>query len=613
MPAEDIQIDYTNDGGNNWSDYGLLGEEKQSLVTTGLKQTIYLGKKNTKQSIQDQTRVTITATAGKTYFSLRKILTYINTGGATDCKVKIETLAVGATDVKENWVETGIYNVAGRSGWNALPLNVNFGSYNDSQTTNVRKVRLTYFFKSYALGYGESANQNPVAFGVYKISMHGENSWQNSGGPLAATGCMYEYDIAKNIIFSDESNIVVQGGLNANSLESNTLTSNKIKSDSIYPESIKNSLGTKDNKWAEGHIDKLNSISVITTNSDIKSANIESANIVKAKISDLDLGNVVIQDKLPTGFVRSEDNLTYKIQGSSQNTLYGSYDNNFMGQDPTSNGVKVTATGFNIKINTNQLPKLDQDQLNMVIPNLCIPIGISYINGRDWHGGFKRYYSYADVYLSQVKINLIIGLNTHTYSLPDQCAVKYKNGGDSEKRNVTIFYPTLSNISLRNIKLSKTGDKYNDLNIGVQIEYVIKRSSGSDYGDTILGRNYIHGVELINSASISAYSAELVKDTKNTDYFKNLINAQLNTEKNEYIPVTYFGALDKQQKVYIAQDGIKIVNGFSYLLLSPPKDNSTGDQTIDKNDYGYIEVYRYNAKDITKSETIKKSLYDLLK
>ena len=196
MPATGIQVEYSTNGGTSWTDYGLTDAQKQSLVTTGLSQTLYMGNNGTSQTVNDMLRVTITAESGKTYFSLKKIYAYLCTNGASSTMVKIEK-AMNGSDT--TFVEVGEYPVSGWSGWNSIPLAVSFGG-GDNQTGNVRRIRMTFYFTAYGNNYGPDAT-NKVKFYVTNIQMMGETSWSNSGGNLAKTGHMYSWDVNKTVTF----------------------------------------------------------------------------------------------------------------------------------------------------------------------------------------------------------------------------------------------------------------------------------------------------------------------------------------------------------------------------------------------------------------------------
>lgn len=225
MPASGIDIKYSTDGGTTWSDYGSTDEEKRSLVTTGLSYSLSPGKNTTRQKINsDRVRVTITAESGKTYFSLKKIYMYISQNGASDCKVLIEKSQCGSDTT---FTQVGEYAITGWSGWNSIPLTASFGG-GDTQTGNIRRIRLTFYFEKYSTGYGETDDKNAVKFTINKINMIGETSWSNSGGNLPVTGHIYSYDINKNVTFpagmTTTSNLTVKGNTTLGDAASDTVT-----------------------------------------------------------------------------------------------------------------------------------------------------------------------------------------------------------------------------------------------------------------------------------------------------------------------------------------------------------------------------------------------------
>lgn len=206
MPASGINIEYSTDGGTTWTDYGLTDSEKRKFVTTGLSYILYPGKNTTRQKINsDRVRVTITAEAEKTYFSLKKIYMYISQNGASGCKVLIEKSQCGSDTT---FTQVGEYSISGWSGWNSIPLIARFGG-SDGQTANIRRLRFTYYFTTYGTDYGETNDKLGVFWSISKLNMIGETSWDNSGGNLPTTGHIYSYDINKNTTFP--ANLTVKG------------------------------------------------------------------------------------------------------------------------------------------------------------------------------------------------------------------------------------------------------------------------------------------------------------------------------------------------------------------------------------------------------------------
>lgn len=189
MPAKDITVEYSTNGGSTWLDYGLTDSQKQALVTTD--HAVYVGKKiNSKATVNDKLRITIAASEGYTYFLLRKIQILASTGGATGTTVHIEKAMRGS---ETTFSTVATYDIGGWSGWNTIPYATAFGG-STGQTTNVGVLRFTFSLA----GVNADYNSNLL---ISKIRMFGDTSWVTSGGSIAVNGHMYSYDINKNVTF----------------------------------------------------------------------------------------------------------------------------------------------------------------------------------------------------------------------------------------------------------------------------------------------------------------------------------------------------------------------------------------------------------------------------
>lgn len=215
MPGDNIKIEFSRDNGTTWHIYPntmadsgtentvitgyteASAEQKQSLVTSGLNQSFYLGARSKVQTADDLLRITITAAANNLYFSLKKILIYYSQayGSGNCCKVEVCKCGSNSeyTGVDDVFTEIDTYNVAGWTNWNSIPLICNFGG-GDNQTGNNRKIRLTFSVT------GVTSTTNTAIY-VNKIRMYGETVWSNSNGYLAQSGHMYTWDINKHVIF----------------------------------------------------------------------------------------------------------------------------------------------------------------------------------------------------------------------------------------------------------------------------------------------------------------------------------------------------------------------------------------------------------------------------
>lgn len=226
LDGNNIDVDYSTDGGSTWTSYGASATEKSKLVTT--TQTFISGKGAT-ASRNNQLRITIhsgltSGSASQVYLATRKLMIYYSTGGGSGNKVKIQTNTYGSPDT---WTDVKEYNIGGYSGWNSFPLNIIFGGFaNQTNTTRIKSIRLIFTITS---------NHN---FNVQKIRLYGENCY-TAQSDYAKTGHIYTVDILKNVTFP--AKIIKEGGTSSQFLMANGDVQNKVTSisssstDTQYP------------------------------------------------------------------------------------------------------------------------------------------------------------------------------------------------------------------------------------------------------------------------------------------------------------------------------------------------------------------------------------------
>ena len=93
-----ITIEYSNDGGTTWIDYGIADFEKIQLVS-GIGKSVAIGKKSSNITTSDQLRITLNATNMVVYTQAVKFLINLSTNGAGGCKVKFEKAHKGSESV----------------------------------------------------------------------------------------------------------------------------------------------------------------------------------------------------------------------------------------------------------------------------------------------------------------------------------------------------------------------------------------------------------------------------------------------------------------------------------------------------------------------------------
>lgn len=166
MPNENFVFERSSDAGNTWTTYTAYG---YNLVTfsTNVKNSNVVGS----QSVNNWHRFTIDVRPGSSnnfYGEIRKFLFYINTNGATGCKVKIDGSTFANPDTFVKIVEAPI---GGWSGWNVINVNVTAGLGN---TTFYKKLRFTFS----QTGVNTSYDSNLI---VSKMRVYCANCWSAPG------------------------------------------------------------------------------------------------------------------------------------------------------------------------------------------------------------------------------------------------------------------------------------------------------------------------------------------------------------------------------------------------------------------------------------------------
>lgn len=166
MPNENFVFERSSDAGNTWTTYTAYG---YNLVTssTNVNNSNVVGS----QSVNNWHRFTIDVRPGSSdnfYGEIRKFLFYINTNGATGCKVKIDGSTFANPDTFVKIVEAPI---GGWSGWNVINVNVTAGLGNN---TFYKKLRFTFS----QTGVNTSFDSNLT---VSKMRVYCANCWSAPG------------------------------------------------------------------------------------------------------------------------------------------------------------------------------------------------------------------------------------------------------------------------------------------------------------------------------------------------------------------------------------------------------------------------------------------------
>ena len=210
-----ITVQYSTDGGTNWTDPHELTDTERFNLTTKGSYPIRIGNVGTSGVITSENvtnylaRVTISsrnsAGSGSFYTAMKKLILNVSTNGATGTTVKVETRTIANYNNNvDTWTTRGTYNVGGWSGYNSIPCNITFGG-GSTQTSQIADLRLTLS----ATGASSTSTNN---FNIFEIRIIGTTNWGVNS--FAYTGHIYDFDKDKNVTFP--AKVTATGGFSGN-------------------------------------------------------------------------------------------------------------------------------------------------------------------------------------------------------------------------------------------------------------------------------------------------------------------------------------------------------------------------------------------------------------
>ena len=182
LPPSGIKLEYSNDGGATWLDYGTGDAHKRKLASMPNPRNGYrLGGPNASGALGDMLRVTYEPSDGR-YGLVQSALVWVSTNGGSDLLCGVETSTIGA---KGTWVErVARVEMNGWSGPNVVDLPpLTFGGY-EGQTGNTYGWRFTFAKKADVPG------KTPE---VCTIDLYGTSVW-NAVNEMMRTGHLYTWD-----------------------------------------------------------------------------------------------------------------------------------------------------------------------------------------------------------------------------------------------------------------------------------------------------------------------------------------------------------------------------------------------------------------------------------
>lgn len=182
LPASGIKVEYSNDGGDTWLDYGVGDADRIRLASMRDTRIWYkLGGPDASGAHGDMLRITYEPSDGR-YGFVRSALVWVSTMGGSNLTCGVETSTVGA---KGTWVDHDLrVEMCGWSGPNAVDLPpLTFGGY-ENQTSNTYGWRFTFGKKEDVPGKVQR---------VGSIDIYGDSVW-NPVNEMMRTGHLYSWD-----------------------------------------------------------------------------------------------------------------------------------------------------------------------------------------------------------------------------------------------------------------------------------------------------------------------------------------------------------------------------------------------------------------------------------
>lgn len=186
-----ITIEYSNDGGSTWKDYGASDVDKLKLTSTGTRFTV--GKVKSQTPANDMLRITFDTTIStgiNCYSSLNKFCLYVSTGGSTGCYCTIQAAKYRTPTTFLNKAVN--VSLTGWSGYNIINIDNMYTSYGDASPDNYGRIRFIF---------GTTGNVTEYeGLTISKIYAFGGVGW-NVPSNMSKNGHLYYYDEAQNATF----------------------------------------------------------------------------------------------------------------------------------------------------------------------------------------------------------------------------------------------------------------------------------------------------------------------------------------------------------------------------------------------------------------------------
>lgn len=209
-----ITIEYSNNGGSTWIDYGATNSEKIAFVS-GLSTNFFYGKRLSGAcTTNDKLRITFDGFGCEIYTTLKSVLIEFSTGGASGGTVLVEKAIRSAPS---SFTSIGTYDIGGWSGWNSIPINFAFGCF-ENQFDNINVLRFTFSISTVTSTSRPSVN---------RMMFLGVQNWRTPSN-MANTGHLYSWTVNQDAIFPGG---ITATGFNGNASSANIVNGHTVNSD----------------------------------------------------------------------------------------------------------------------------------------------------------------------------------------------------------------------------------------------------------------------------------------------------------------------------------------------------------------------------------------------
>lgn len=189
LPASQITIEYSTDGGSTWHDYSATDTQKKDLFSETRSAYFYLGKNTTRKTATTSHRLRVTiAHNSERYVRLSAVYVWLSASGNT-MYMNMEKSTNGSPNSF-----TTVFSGQLVDGWAGANIryfsSIHFGSQGVS--ANANKIRLTFYQTAVNTNYGDSYIQD--------IRFYGNAVWTKANS-MMATNHMYSWDADMNVTF----------------------------------------------------------------------------------------------------------------------------------------------------------------------------------------------------------------------------------------------------------------------------------------------------------------------------------------------------------------------------------------------------------------------------